>query len=147
MRSRSAFCSLALTVSMVAVGAAAPSADCGWELKGVMQDQTGQPIRNKVFQVWTQLGTGNASDPEVTGPKETNWAAGQTDGSGNFVIRTSVPFPAATCTKSRVFGGTIGKNTLDLGLYGPFEGPKAQGGVHQVDVGRIGPGASADDIK
>jgi hypothetical protein len=36
---------------------------------------------------------------------------------------------------------------LDLGLYGPFPGPKAQGGVHSVDVGVIGPGVSADEVK
>ena len=122
-------------------------ADCHWELKGRMQDQTGQPIKGKVVQVWSQPASGSAAAPEVSGQKEKNWVAATTDGAGNFVIKTSTAFPASTCTQGRVVGGTIGKNALDLGEYGPFPGPKAQGGVHQVDLGTIGPGVSADQVK
>jgi hypothetical protein len=138
---------LVLAVLFVLATGSTVFADCHWEVKGQMIDQTGQPIKGKVVRLWSQLGSGNASDPEVSGPRETNWSVASTDGDGHFVIKTSTAFSASTCTRGRVFGGTIGKNALDLGLYGPFPGPKAQGGVHSVDVGVIGPGVSADEVK
>lgn len=134
--------------SVVMLGLSVPLfADCHWEIRGLVQDQTGQPIPGKVVHLWSQLGSGEASAPEVSGPRETNWAATTTDKDGSFRVRTSAPFPTATCTHGRVIGGAIGTNDIDLGEYGPFPGPETQGGVHIVDIGRIGPARSADEVK
>jgi hypothetical protein len=121
-------------------------ADCSWTIKGVVNDQTGQPIKGKVVRVWTQTATGNASDPKITGPRETNWTEGTTNDKGGFTVTTSKPLPPASCTSSRVVGGTIGTNRVDLGDYGPFKGPAAAG-PHSVDMGAFSIGVSASEVR
>ena len=122
------------------------ASECIWTVKGIVSDPTNQPIKGKVLRLWSQPATGPAADPQTTGPREMGWPETTTNDNGAFVVTVTKPLTAASCTSGRMFGGTVGTNKVDIGLYGPLDGPRAVG-PHTADLARIGPAVMADEIK
>ena len=58
---------------------------------GTIFDQTSVPVAYKPIQLRSQPAAGSASDPQMTGPRETSvWPAAKSDGNGSFNVTSSV---------------------------------------------------------